>query len=294
MEGLPKELRVPAQLIHRAKITYHAAYFEGMVRDVMDRFGMQVVEDDGLGFPSMLSFEIGLGPLLCAIDYNDLPQLPPRAGEYDFWFKFHSTSAHVPFGNVRAFPPCSFQNWHQYRELERDVRYSASGDSILNVQRTKITLRAQQWAEDLTRRRSMVREQLRGRYGDEVDVDYTDQVTYWRKASNCLVSVHVSGMWGNMLDRAQLQMMGFGVCTLSPVLYTRLSESGPPVPGVHYVACRDDYSDLIERIEWCRENRDACCEIGAAAKRLFQQTCLPEAVWPRIGRETVQKMMGRF
>lgn len=294
MEGMPKELRVPAQLIHRAKITHHATYFEGTVRDMVDRFGMQVIEDDSLGFPSMLSFEVGLGPLLCAVDYNDLPQLPPRSGEYDIWFKFHSTSAHVPFGNVEPFPPCSFQNWRHYRELEKDVRYSANTDRILHVQRTKITLRAQQWADDLTRRRSLVREQLRGRYGDDVDVEFTDQVAYWRKATNCLVSVHVPGMWNNMLDRAQLQLMGFGVCTVSPVLYTRLSKEDNPIPDVHYISCRDDFSDLVEKIEWCRNNRDRCREIGVAAKRLFQRTCLPEVVWPRVGRESARKLMARF
>lgn len=294
MEGLPKEIRVPAQLIHRAKITHHVSYVEAMLNDISRRFGTRIVEDAGLGFPTPLSFEIGLGSLRCAIDYNDLPQLPPRAGEFDFWIKFHTTSAHVPFGNVLPFPPCSFSNWDQYRELESDIRYAASGDTILHAQRTKITLRAQQWAEDLTRRRSLVREQLRGRYGDEVDVDFTDQVTYWRKASTCLTSVHAPGMWNNMLDRAQLQMFGFGVCTISPVLYTRLSPSGSPVPGEHYIACRDDYADLIEKVEWCRENREKCCEVGAAAKRLFQENCLPEAVWSMVGRTTVKKMMAGF
>jgi len=294
MKGIPKEVRVPAQLIHRAKITYHATYIEAMLNDVARRTGLRVVEDDGLGFPTPLSFEVGLGSLRCAIDYNDLTQLPPCAGEFDFWLKFHSTSAHVPFGNVLPFPPCSFQNWQQYRELESDVRYSARGETVLHIQRTKITLRAQQWAEDLTRRRSFVREQLRGRYGDTVDVDYTDQVTYWRKASSCLVSVHSPGMWNNMLDRAQLQMMGFGVCTISPVLYTRLSSVGSPVPGEHYVVCRDDYTDLIEKVEWCRENREQCRVIGTAAKRLFQENCLPESVWSKIGEATVGKMMANF
>lgn len=293
MQGIPKEIRVPGQLVHRAKITAHATYVEATYQDVAGRFGMQIVEDSSLGFPTPLSFELGYGPLKVGLDYNDLAELPPCAGEYDFWFKFHSTSAHVPFNNVRAFPPISFHNWRQFREIRSSIRYLALSDKILHVQKTKIVLRAAQWAEDLTRRRSLVRELLRETYGDHVDTEFTDQVAYWQKSSTCLVSVHVPGMWNNMLDRAQIQMMAFGTCTISPVLYTRLPNS-QLVPGVHYVAVRDDYSDLLEKIEWCRKHRPECREIGAAASRLFDDNCTPEQIWSAFGRELAKVVIARI
>lgn len=293
MEGIPKEIRVPAQLIHRAKITEHATYIESTYLDVAERFGMRIIEDESLGFPTPLSFDIGYETLKVAVDYNDLTTLPPCAGNYDFWLKFHTISAHAPFNNVLPFPPISFHNWRQYRNLKDDIRYSASSEKILHVQKTKIVLRAAQWGDDLTRRRSHVRELLRENYGDLVDTQFSDQVAYWKRGSDCLVSVHIPGMWNNMLDRAQIQMMGFGVCTLSPILYTKLPNS-QPVPGVHYVPVRDDFSDLVEKIEWCKDNKDHCREIGAAASRLFQDNCTPEQIWSYFGRKLANAAMLGF
>lgn len=282
MESLPQEVRIPANLIHKSKVTNFTAYVEGTLRDVAEMYSVRVIEDSGLGFPSLLSFELAIGNVMAAIDYNELPQLPPRASEYDVWLKLQTTSGHTPIGNVLAFPPPSFSDWKQYRMLRRDITYLGRGPKILYSQCTQSQVYAQQWAADLTRRRSLVREILAARYGDDLDTDFTDQLRYWKRWSQCLVSVHVPGLWANMLSRSQLQAFAFGVCTVSPVLHTYLGDY-PPVPGVHYVACRDDFSDLIEKIEWCRANREECISIGSNAKRLFEATATPEAAWRRVG-----------
>jgi len=289
MLEIPLNLSVPVQMIHRTKIPYQATYFEGTVREVSSQFGMQVYEDSGLDYPTPLSFEFRVGPLLCGLDYNDLPQLPARCGEYDLWFKFQSTSSHEPFGTVRPFPPCSFQDWNQYTTLCSEIQYRAKSDTVLYVTRPRLRLRAKQWAEDTTLRRTLVRNDLQTHLGDWVDMEFTDQLSYWRRAGECLVSVHVPGFWNNMLSRSQLQLMGFGVCTISPVLYTRLPDVGSPIPDVHYLACRDDYSDLLSKIEQCRDNPDLCQSIGSQAQKMFQNTCVPEKIWSYVGRETFQK-----
>jgi hypothetical protein len=37
--------------------------------------------------------------------------------------------------------------------------------------------------------------------------------------------------------------------------------------------CKPDYSDIATKIDWAINNRDACREIGANAKKLFVETC---------------------
>ena len=48
------------------------------------------------------------------------------------------------------------------------------------------------------------------------------------------------------------------------------------VPGVHYVECKPDYSDLIEKVNWVRSNEDKAIKIGRAAKQLFLETSTPQ------------------
>ena len=87
--------------------------------------------------------------------------------------------------------------------------------------------------------------------------------------------VCVPGARNNMLDRGQSQQMAFGACTISPKLVTRLSYHGMLIPGVHYVECKSDYSDLIEKANWVINNRSKAIKIGNAAKKLFSETSTP-------------------
>ena len=48
------------------------------------------------------------------------------------------------------------------------------------------------------------------------------------------------------------------------------------IPGVHYVECKSDYSDLIEKVDWVRNNKGAAMRIGEAAKTLFLTTSTPD------------------
>lgn len=291
MEGIPREICIPAKLSFRSKLPTCPLYFENILKDVSCRFGMRVVEDDGLKFPTPLSFSFRIGSLLCGFDFNDLPQLPPAAGNYDVWYKTQTTSSHVPYGNVQPFPPVTFSDWRRYRELEKTIRYSAASETILCVHNLRISTATEQWTDDLRRRRHLVSELLHCQYGDLVDDKFAGQVEYWSKASKSLVSVHVPGLWNNMLGSSQLQLFAFGVCTISPYIHTWVSDEGPPVPNEHYIVCRDDYSDLVERIEWCRSNKEDCRRIGVAAKLFFQSHCLPESIMRTLGTYSVSRLM---
>ena len=108
----------------------------------------------------------------------------------------------------------------------------------------------------------------------------------WNKDKNCLVIpwllastaaiVCVPGARNDMLDRGQGQQMFFGACTISPKLKTRLSYDRKIFRGILYVEGKPDYSDLIQKIEWVKENQEHAIQIGKTARKLFLETSTPE------------------
>ena len=213
-----------------------------------------------------------------AIDYSVHLDMAPNYERYPYYFKTHySEGVHDAETNMYAFSPISFYDWDEYYALEKQVEYTASSNLILNRQRPHL---------NALKRRNVVQARLKQRYGDQVAIDVVKQKEFWRDAARCLVSVCVPGSRNDMLDRGHIQFLGLGVCTICPYLINYLPGGGTLQPGVHYVQCADDYSDLEDQIEWCRNNRDACVEIGRNAKKLFMERFTPEPLWHYV-RETL-------
>jgi hypothetical protein len=194
--------------------------------------------------------------------------IQPATDNNEISFKFHYEEHLKNNPKIIPFAPISFHDWNQYYELEKEIKYTCNTDLVLNKQRAYAGAKA---------RRGKIRNQLQAKYGNNVDLNFKDsQVDFWNKINNCLVAVFVPGATNNMIDRANLQMFGFGCCTISPNLPEILPYNNTIIPDVHYIRCEDDYSDLINKIEWCKSNRDKCIEIGNNAKEIFQKCCTPD------------------
>lgn len=206
-----------------------------------------------------------------AIDFSNFPDLPPCHRRFDHWFKFHCTEGlHEKVPHVHPFPVVSFYDWRRYQVLSGCIRYAATGDLVVNMQRPHAAA---------TQRRLMVQAMLRREYGARVAIELASQPDFWRRAGRCLVAVFVPGARNDMLDRGHAQYLALGCCTISPYIRTLLPAGHKLVAGEHYLCCGDDYSDLIEKIDWCRTHRAACRQIGAAAKDLFIRTSTPRRIW---------------
>jgi hypothetical protein len=224
-----------------------------------------------------LCFQVRIDGRLGLLDIRDGADLPPFHDDYSYVLRFTYTPALSPFRHLLPFPTVSFHDWGQYRRLAENVEYAARGETIL----ANFNPRVSEDNLDLTRRRLYVQGLLRHVYGNRADFELTEQTAYWRKAGECLVMVHVPGFSNNRLDRSQHQMFGLGCCTISPVIHTYLS-TRPPTPWEHYVPCQDDYGDLVAKIEWCRNSRTECVNIGRGAKQFFQEQSTPETLWRQI------------
>lgn len=219
-------------------------------------------------------FEIRAEDTRILVDFGDHHQTAEDLDEFNACFRYHySDKRHADEPKTYPLTPISFYDWRQYWKLASTLRYTGKNDMILNNQRPGAAAKV---------RRTVVQKILRKEYGDKLDTSITDKLTFWRKVERCLVAVCVPGARNDILDRGQLQYWALGACTISPRIDIRLPWRRKPQPGLHYVACADDYSDLLEKIEWCREHRSDCRRIGASAKALFQRSCTPQPVWEWI------------
>jgi len=214
-------------------------------------------------------FTINIDGENVCIDFSDHTELYKDHKKYKHYFKYHYTEGlHEKYSNVYPLSPISFLNWDNY--FFNDIKYTCNNNIILNNQRP--------YAGALERRRK-VQHLLKSAYKwRNLDFKLTDQKTYWEKINNCLVHVFVPGARNDMLDRGQFQYMAFGCCTISPILKTKLPYSQELVPGYHYIEIKPDYSDLIEKIEWCKTHRKECIKIGQNAKYLFTAFCRPAKI----------------
>lgn len=128
-------------------------------------------------------------------------------------------------------------------------------------------------------RRIQVQSFLKYHY-DDIDLDpFNDQIEFWKSHEECGVAVCVPGATNNMIDRGQMELFGLGVCTISPSLNTILPYNTLAIPGVHYIKCQSDYSDLGTIINTLLKDPILRKSIGNGAKHLFDTRFSPHRYW---------------
>ncbi len=214
------------------------------------------------------------------IDYGDHHLIAKDWQDFDIQFRFHySKKVHGDLSGVFPLTPISFYDWDRYVELQAKINYACNTDKILNNQRPGAAA---------MERRTRIQHILKQRYPAELDIEITDKETFWKKIDECLVSVCVPGARSDILDRGQFQYMAFGACTISPTIDIKLPYWREMEAGVHYLSCMSDCSDLVDIIEYCKNNRDTCRAIGKRAKELFLDVATPDKVWGWM-KECIEK-----
>jgi|TARA_R110000822_G_scaffold35431_1_gene99892 hypothetical protein len=203
-------------------------------------------------------------------DYQDFKSLHHNYKYSDICLKTQYTDKMKDITNVFPWSQISFNDWPGYFKLRKEIKYSAKTDLVLNNQKPYGNAKG---------RRDTVRLMLKGKYGSNVSATYDlPQNKFFEQINDCLVYVHVPGYSNNMFDRAHGQMFGFGCCLITTEIPNTLPNNLKPIPGTHYLKCKDDYSDLINLIEWCKKNRVECIKIGNNAQQLFDESLTPDAM----------------
>ena len=131
-------------------------------------------------------------------------------------------------------------------------------------------------------RRTYVHKMLKENF-DDIDISYdNDQIDFWKMHENCLTAICVPGATNNMVDRGHIELMGLGVCTISPELYTIFPKMQKLESDKHYIKCKDDYSDIPDIINRLRENPNIAKTVGNNARRFYDAYYTPEKYWEWI------------
>lgn len=262
------EIKIYMPSYSRPRKRYYEVYVKYLL-NFFNQLGAEVhcdtrIDSDG-------RFVMGVNGRRVFMDYSDHPAISKLWDRKIPYFKFHCHQKFIHTNKIFPFPPISFYDWGQFRRLQKSIQYRAIGDVIVNKQKPY---------GNALKRRKLVRSTLRKKYGKNVDIKPdSPQLTFWNRIKDCLVAVFVPGAYNNMLDRGHFQYIGFGCCTISPRIDDLLSFNKLLIPGTHYILCKDDYSDLIEVIEWCKSHRTDCIHIGQNAKALFNKTSVPSMTW---------------
>jgi hypothetical protein len=254
-------------------------YERSMPAVKVDPSGKTIVrESEDLKILEWSSFQILVDGTLVVIDFNDGHNFSPLSFKYPHWlrFRFHSNCKCYP--QLGALTMTTFGDWARYDELQRQARAER------NMRKNR-TIICNQWISPYrdrnVRRRLMVRGMLYQRFGDRVDMTMVPQDKFHQKAASALCYVSVPGDWENQMARGQLQMIGLGVPTISPIMYEQCCD-GLLQPGIHYLACRQDFMDVPDLIKWCETHPDELTAMSHNAWLFFQEFCTPIAVWSHV------------
>lgn len=254
---------------------YYALHYQ-YIADSIKAAGIKLTFSDKMKEVDGTAFHLQVDGEPAFFDFSDFPSLKESQKNHPNYFKFHySEGLHEDSENIYPFSPVSFYDWNQFEQLKKQISYKANNDLILNKQLPNCGALI---------RREKVQSILRNAFGMSADFNLVEQEAFWGSINNCLVSVCVPGARNNMLDRGQIQYMAFGCCTIAPKLLTVLPYYRSLVPGQHYIECRADYSDLVEKVNWCADHKNSCIEIGSNAKQLFYKTSTPQSLWEWVSQ----------
>ncbi|CAB9504889.1 O-glucosyltransferase LpsA [Seminavis robusta] len=139
------------------------------------------------------------------------------------------------------------------------------------------------WRGASTGTRHQVIEQLVSRPSKDIDVGFTALVQDYRPVNRTAVTRPAMNMKELLSYKYLLSLEGNDVASgLKWKLYSNsvVFMATPTcaswamedllVPYYHYIPLKDDFSDLKEKIQWARENDDACAQIAQQATKYMQ------------------------
>jgi len=228
---------------------------------------VEMVPATNFGHGGGITFDCIINGHLCKFDFNDHEKYDWGViSKYKAYFKFHYNEDAKEYPNVFPFTPVNFHDWDLYDKLSPEINYTATGKVLNNQAPTG----------NAVERRNHVAKILKDAFSTKLDSERYPKEDFYKLINNASAIVCVPGARNNMLDRGQGQQMAFGACTISPRLVTMLSYYSKLIPGIHYIECKADYSDLVEKVNWVIGHNAEAIEIGKNAKKLFLETSTPE------------------
>lgn len=273
-------LEFPADYVNHRYNRIHFSFFLQMARMAGVRVYLIQPNDQVYAPTDRLIWSCRIDGQQAVFDYSDhyyrdwlldFPGMP--------YFKFQRTASSAP-GAISLGPPMVGGKRRGVRIADLESYYAARRS--WQYQPTGLITCKQLPNGAAVDRRNMVQATLRENFAD-IDINSdTDQLEFWNLHQRCSVSVCVPGANNNMIDRGHMELLGLGVCTIAPAMHTLLPWDRLLQPDQHYIQCRDDYSDLCDKINLVLQQPDIGIKIAGTAREFFETTYTPAAYWQWI------------
>lgn len=261
-------VRWPLRYEHPNAAAWGAPICLGFAHDPLVGFGRREIAQP---YPGIILFDVEHNDKRwrCAIDYYDLTFVNAECcGQVDTYFKMqHLVSGYPDFANVH--PGGYVSSLRLYRHVDRLRRHRR-----VHVGRTDVYARfgTRFNASQRLRALEIVAADQRLRDGGG-----TKRVPYMRQLREMAASTVCLDLPGQgPLCYRLVEGLAMGCCVVAPPYQVRL-----PVmlePGVHYVACAPDLSDLAEACYRCISEPTLAERIGLAASAYFDTSLTPLAL----------------
>lgn len=122
---------------------------------------------------------------------------------------------------------------------------------------------------------------LEDAFGDRAQTGWRPRRAYTPLFANALIACHMGGAFAGSWDRTTAQAFSLGIPLVQPEIIPIVGWERP-APGVHYLACRPDAADVVEKTQALLDDTALRERIGAAARQFYDDNVAPEAAWRRV------------
>ena len=213
-----------------------------------------------------------------AFDYSDYENLTPYSDQFDAVMTKTCTLCQEQYLKVGSASYLLY-DWPQVQRLMslRD-EVPISSEGYIQYQ---ATVGSDKDRPRVHSRRSYVVDLLQHAFGKRLHRQaFMPREEHLRDAAGAVACVHIGGSFPGAVDRTTSEVMMMGRCLVQNDI-TSLYGGIRPITGVHYLACRDDYSDLVQILKRLLDDPGQAVSIGAEAYELSKQMA-PEPFWSRV------------
>lgn len=170
-------------------------------------------------------------------------------------------------------------SWSLYEWAQFAVNYQATGNKILTYINLDRDFHPMPGAEKFGSFRPAwlkVIETIKDQY--IIDNEITTPQKIFERINKSLVAVVAPGALTFLLDRTPFLLMSAGCAVIMPEITYPLPDGGL-ISGIHYLKCRDDFTDIPDLL---KTPRNHLIQLGINAKKYFSRNLTPINLWKNI------------
>lgn len=125
--------------------------------------------------------------------------------------------------------------------------------------------------------------------GYVIDSNPTPPIKIIDRVNDCLLAVTAPGTMPLQPDRTLMLLLASGCGIITPKI-PDVFHNEQLVDGIHYISCKEDYSDVVDIIKDVDGKHEMLTQIGFNAKTWFRRNMNPSAIWNLICKSVVNKL----